>query len=220
VIPQWDPYLDEFARMGSGRVEGSFIDRLHRWELPPWLRPVPYVLPASGGLEGQSVAVLEVVDEQDPAVAAGRLAEYFVEMDQLDLAASAAQALRRFPADLGALAARAQVENARGDMDGFGRTVELLMARLSTQAARALPWDRQVSLAVVLALGQHMDLAQEQLRRCLIDADEQKLRSLSGESLFHLEVLGKMSDQGIDDPRLRGLALDLLSQDFRRQLGK
>lgn len=220
VIPQWDPYLDVFARMGSGRLEGSFIDRLHRWELPPWLRPVPYVLPAAGGLEGQSVAVLEVVDEQDPAVAAGRLAEYFVEMDQLDLAASAAQALRRFPADPGALAARAQVENARGDMDGFARTVELLLPRISGRAERTLPWDRRVSMAVVLALGQHMDLARAQVGRCLAEVDEGKLRSLSAESLYHLEVLGKIAGVGIADPRLRALALDLLPQDMRSQLGQ
>jgi len=220
VIPQWDPYLDEFARMGSGRVEGTFIDRLHRWDLPPWLRPVPYVLPAAGGLEGQSVVVLEVVDEQDPAVAAGRLAEYFVEMDELDLAASAAQALRRYPADLGALAARAQVENARGDMESFARTVDLLLPRISGGADRALPWDRRVSLAVVLALGQHMDLARAQFGRCLAEVDEQKLRSLSAESLYHMEVLGKIAGEGIADPRLRALALDLLPQAMRSQLGQ
>jgi len=218
VIPQWDPYLDVYARMGSGRLEGSFIDRLHHWELPPWLRPVPYVLPSIGGLEGQTVTVLEVVDDQDPAAAAGRLAEYFVEMDQLDLAASAAQALRRFPADFGALVARAQVENARGDMDGFARTVDLLLPRLSNGADRTLPWDRRVSLAVVLALGQHMDLARAQLGRCLAEVDDAKLRSLSAESLYHLDVLSKIAGQGIADPRLRALALDLLPQISRDRL--
>jgi hypothetical protein len=220
VIPQWDPYLDVYARMGLGRLEGTFIDRLHRWELPPWLQPVPFILPTSGGSESQSVTVFEVVDPQDDAAAAGRLAEYFVEMDQSELAASAAQALRRYPADLGALVAQAQVENARSDMDGFARTVELLLPLISGQAERTLPWDRRVSLAVVLALGQRMDLAREQVRKCLADVDEGKLRSLSVGSLYHLEVLSKAAGLGIADLHLRGLALDLLPPTLRDRLGQ
>jgi len=218
VIPQWDPYLDIYARMGLGRLEGSFINRLHLWELPPWIRPVSYILPAIGGFEGQSVTVFEVVEDQDDPTAAGRLAEYFVEMDKLDLAASAAQALGRFPADLGALVARAQVENARGDAEAFSRTVELLIPRVLGHGDRSLPWDRRVSLAVVLALGQHMDLAKAQVSRCLAEVDEEKLRSLSTGSLYHLEVLSRAVGQGIADPRLRGLALDLLPQMLRSRL--
>jgi len=218
VIPRWDPYLDIYTRRVLGRLEGSFIDRLHRWGLPPWLRPVPYLLPTIGGFEGQSVTVFEVVDTQDEATAAGRLVEYFVEMDQLDLAKSAAWALRRFPVDLGALVARAQFENALGDTDGFGRTVDLLVPRLSNEAERTLPWDRRVSLAVVLALGQHLDLARAQVRKCLDDIDEGKLRSLSAGSLYHLEVLSKMTGLGIADPHLRELALDLLPQFLHNRL--
>ncbi len=220
VIPGWDSTLDVFARMGLGRIEGSFIDRLHRWELPPWLRPVPYILPAIGGLEGQSVVVFEVNEAQDDATAAGRLAEYFVEMDKLDLAATAAQTLRRFPSDLGALVARAQVANALGDAEGFAQAVNLLLSRLPTRAERALPWDRRVSLAVVLAVGKHMDLARAQVGKCLAEVDEEKLRSLSPGSLYHLEVLSKAAKQGIDDPRLRQLALDLLPQVLRNRLGQ
>jgi len=218
VIPQWDPYLDIYARMGLGRLEGSFIGRLHVWALPPWIRPVSYILPAIGGFEGQSVTVLQVVDEQDDATAASRLAEYFVEMDQLDLASSAAQALARFPADLGALVARAQVDNARGDTEGFAHTVGLLLPQLSSRADRSLPWDRRVSLAVVLAVGQHMDLARAQVRQCLAEVDDEKLRSLSTGSLYHLEVLSRAAGEGIAEPRLRALALDLLPQILRSRL--
>lgn len=218
VIPSWDSYLDVYARMGMGQLEGTVLKVWHDWNLPPWLRPVPYQIPTIAGFEGQSAAILEVVEEQDSAAALSRIAEYFVEMGQLELAALAGQALRRYPADLGALVARAQVEIARGDAAGFARTVELLQRRLSGGADRVLPWDRRVSLAVVLARGKHMDLARDQVRRCLAEVDEAKLRWLTTGSLYHLQVLCKAFGVTIADQRLRELALDLLPGDLRSRL--
>ena len=218
VIPSWDSYLDTYAQMGMGQLEGTFISPLHQWKLPSWLRPVPYQFPTIAGFEGQSVAILEVVEEQDDAAALSRIAEYFVEMGQLDTAASAAQALRRFPADIGALVARAQVEIARGDTAGFTRTVEQLRSRLSGGADRVLPWDRRVNLAVVLMRGKQADLAREQIRRCLAEVDEARLHSLTTGSLYRLQVLGKAFGLAIADQRLRRLALDLLPSDLRSRL--
>ena len=128
VVPSWDPFFDEFARRYLDRRSSNrpnfFVGELRRWNLPPWLRPVPYQMPVGGGFEGQSVLVFEVVDEQSPAAAAGRLAEYLVETGNLEAAAAAGEALRRFPGDVGALAARAQVEGARGDAAAFARTLD------------------------------------------------------------------------------------------------
>jgi hypothetical protein len=218
VIPQWDPYLDIYARMGLGQLEGSFMNRLHVWDLPPWLRPVSYLLPTIGGFEGQSVIIFEVVEEQDDATAKARLAEYFVEMDHLDLAAAAAQALRRFPADLGALVARAQVAKAVGDNDAFAHTVDLLLPQAAAGASRSLPWDRRVSLAIVLALAQHADLARVEVKRCLADVDDEKLRFLSTGSLYRLQVLSRSVGEEITNPRLRALALDLLPPSLRARI--
>jgi len=218
VIPSWDSYLDVYARMGMGQLDGTFLKTLHDWNLPLWLRPVPYQLPTIAGFEGQSVAILEVVEEQDNAAALSRIAEYFVEMGQLDLAASAGQALRRYPADLGALVARGQVETARGNATDFARTVELLKSRLSSGADRGLLWDRRVSLAVVLARARQMDLAREQVRRCLAEVDEAKLRWLTTGSLYRLQVLGKAFGLAIADQRLHELALDLLPPELRARL--
>ena len=139
IIPQWDSYLDAYAKIGEGKLEGTFLERLHRWVLPAWLRPIPYLIPTIGGFEGQSVTVLEVVDEQDDAIAASRLAEYFVYMGQMDVAANAGQALRRFPADLGALLARTQVAVAQGDPEEFARDTEVLLRRIAGGADKNLP---------------------------------------------------------------------------------
>ena len=220
AIPSWDSYLEVYARMGMGKTEGTFYEKLIRWRLPPWLKPVPYQFPTVAGLEGQSITILEVVDDQDDAAATSRIAEYFVEMGQLDRAAAADQALRRFPADLGALTARAQLETARGDKAALDHTFESLLRRLSGGADRTLPWDRRVSLAVVLALNKHADLAREQTQRCLAEVDETKLRSLTTGSLYRLQVLGKTYGLKIADQRLRRLALDLLPAESSDRLAQ
>jgi hypothetical protein len=218
VIPSWDSYLLVYARMGLGQVQGTFLNQLHQWDLPLWLRPVPYPLPSITGFEGQSVTIFEVVDEQDDATAASRLAEYFVEMDHLDFAAAQAEKLHRFPANLSALVARAQVENAKGDTDAFGKTVALLVPRLSGAAERALPWDRRVALAIVLAQAKHFDPARGEVRQCLAEIDEEKLRSLPSLSLYRFQVLGKVLGMGITDPKLHEMALNLLPPSFRSRL--
>jgi hypothetical protein len=220
VIPKWDNYLDAYARMGEGEIQGTFIERLHLWHLPPWLRPVPYLTPGIAGFEGQSVIVLEVVEDQDDAMAVIQLAEYFVDMGQLDLAASAGQSLRRFPADLGATLARAEVAVAEGAADEFARDVEVLLRRISSGADRNLPWDEEVKLAIVLAQSHHIDLAQARLQRCLSEADADSLRALSVNTLFRLQMLRRAFGLEIPDPRLQDLAMDLLPSDLRSRLEK
>jgi hypothetical protein len=220
VIPSWDSYLDAYTRMGLGMIEGTFYELLTSWRLQPWLKPVPYQLPTIAGLEGSSVTILEVVEDQDDAAAFSRIAEYFVEIGQLDRAASAGQALRRFPADLGALAARAQVELARNDRDSFDRTFESMLRRIAGGTDRVMPWDRRVSLAIVLGRNKRADLAREQVQRCLAEVDEAKLRSLTTGSLYRLQVLGKAYGLGITDQRLHQLALDLLPDDLRNRLAQ
>jgi hypothetical protein len=222
VIPSWDPFFDEFAQRyltkNFSNRTSLLAQELRRWNLPPWLRPVPYQIPVGGGFEGQSVLVFEVVDDQSPAVAAGRLAEYLVEIGELDRAVAVAETLRRFPGDVGALVARAQVQGAKEDGNGFAQTMATLQARLANGADRFLPWDRRVSLAIVLARANEIDRAREQLKRCLTEADGKKLRSLTTGSLYGLEVLAKAFDLSLPDPALNDLTLSLLPRDLRERL--
>ncbi|HVZ64660.1 MAG TPA: hypothetical protein VG936_08830 [Lacunisphaera sp.] len=218
VIPSWDSYLDEYARLGMGQLEGTFLARLHAWWLPPWLKPVAYQFPVIPGFEGQSVTILEVVEDQPDAAALSRVAEYFIETGQVGTATAVSQSLRQFPADLSALVARAEVEFARGEMADFNDAVEKLQPRIVGVADRRLPWDRRVSLAVILAQAKQMDAARRQVQRCLESIDEAKLRSLSTGSLYRLQVLCKAFGLPIADPRLHALALDLLPPDLRQRL--
>jgi hypothetical protein len=218
IIPSWDPFMDAYAQVGAGQVGGTFLDRLHQWNLPRWLKPVPYLVPTIAGFEGQSAIVLEVVDEQDDATALSRIADYFVDMGQLSLATKAEGGLRRFPADLGALLARAQVQTATGDGDDFAKSTDLIVRRIVGGADRDLQWDQRIGLAVVLAQAHRVDLARPRLQQCLAEVDEQKLRSLSTILLYRLQVLRKALNMEISDPSLRALSFELLPPDLRSRV--
>jgi hypothetical protein len=218
ILPQWDPFIDAFARIGQGETEGTFLERLHNWVLPAWLRPVPYVMPTIPGFANQSVVILEVVDEQETAVAASRLAEYFVDMGNAQLAENAAQALRRFPADLGALLARTQVAIATGQTEEFKQLSETLVRRAQTGADRTLAWDQKVALSVVLAQARQITLAKAELERCLASITERDLRELSVNELYRLQILKNALGLEIKDKSLRTLALSLLPPDVSSQL--
>jgi len=219
VLPSWDSRLEAYARAEAGEAEAIFITRLRNWNLPPWLRPVAYPTPKIPGYEGLFVAVFEVVDDQDEAVAESRLGEYFSEMSEPELAVGADVALRRYPADLSALAARARIEIARGDTEGFNQSFDQLLHSLSGGADRALPWDRRVALAVVLAQGQQLDLSRMEVMHCLSEIDASKLRMLTGGSLYQLHVLLRTFQLGIEDPQLSQLARDLVPPEYRERLG-
>lgn len=220
VIPSWDQYLNEYVRLGVGQMDLAFLGGLRNWALPPWLRPVAYELPAVPGYEGQSVAVFAVVEEQDEATSLSRLAEYFVEMGQMDFAAQVSQSLQRFPADIGAVIARAQVAMARRDGAGLAAALKVLTPILAGGADRNLPWDRRVGLAVVLAQGGQMELAREQVQKCLAETNETKLRSASTTSLYRLLLLTKRFQLQLAEPRLREIARELLPAELRSRLSQ
>ena len=218
VIPSWDVFLDQYARMGSNMPDRVFINSLHQWKLPSWLRPITYYLPDISGYEGQAVIVLKVVDEQDDALALSNLAEYFIETGRIGLAASVGEKLRRYPADLGSLAALAQVEFARGNHEAFASLLDKLVAYSARGSDRGLAWDRRLSLAVVLAQGRRLDLARELIFRCLAETTEVRLRSLTTNSLVRLLELKKLSGHDFPNLRLQELALGLLPPTLRQRL--
>jgi hypothetical protein len=215
IIPSWDPFMDAYAQVGAGQLGGTFLERLHQWNLPRWLTPVAYLVPGISGFEGQSAIVLEVVDEQDDATALARIAEYFVDMNQLSLATKAGAGLRRFPADLGALVARAQVENATGDADAFANSVDALVRRIGAGADKDLGWDQRLTLCVLLVQSRHTDLALPRLRQCLSETDEAKLRSLTTVLLYRLQVMRKAFGLEFPSQSLHSLSLELLPPDLR-----
>lgn len=221
VMPSWDPFFDNFAELYLSRDfshrTSLLAAELRRWNLPPWLRPVPYQLPVGGAFEGQSVRVFEIVDDQRPAVALARLGEYLVEMGEPKPAAAIAEALRRFPGDVGALAARVQVLASLGATTEAAQTLATLKTRLASGADRYLPWDRRVSLALTLAQADQVEPAIAQVKRCLAEIDDAKLRSLTTGSLYNFLLLTRAIELSLPEPH-RTTALGLLPVDLRHRL--
>ncbi len=218
LVPTWDGYLEEYARLFTSRPENSFIFALKNWAMPPWLLPVPYQLPTVGGFENQGVLIFEVAEEQDAATTVSRLAEYFLEMGQEQLAASAASALVNYPENLPALAALAQVQMARGDTARFQATLKTLLTVYGASEEHDLSWDRRVSLAVVLMQGKHPDLARREMEICLNLMDEPRLRTLSVGSLYRFQVLLRALNLKIEDAKHQALARALLPDGLRARL--
>jgi hypothetical protein len=224
VIPSWDPFFEDYTHLYLAKNFANwrpfFIPQLRQWHLPAWLRPVPFEMPPIGGYEGQSVLIFQVVPDQNPAVAASRLGEYFVESGRTADLTWADDALRRFPADVGALAARAQIAAARNDEATTQQLMQTLAPRLRANGDRFLPWDRRVSLAIALARAGQADLAQAETRRCIQELDLGKARTLSTGFLFNLLVVANAFHLPIENPTLKQEVLDLLSPDLRTQLSQ
>jgi hypothetical protein len=218
VMPSWDGYLEEYARLFTSRPENSFAFALKKWAMPPWLLPVPYQLPAVGGFEDQVVFIFETAEEQDAATAVSRLTEYFLEMGQGPLAASAASALVNYPENLPALAALAQVEAAQGNSARYQAVLKTLVSVYRATEEHDLSWDRRVSLAVVLMQGKQADMARREMELCLALMDEARLRSLSVGSLYRFQVLLRALNLQITDPKLQSVARNLLPEALRTRL--
>jgi len=218
IMPSWDAYLEEYARIFTSRPENSFVYGLKQWVLPLWLTPVAYQLPTIGGFDGQAAVIFEVTEEQDQATTLSRLVEYFIEMGQMQLALAAGKGLEIYPQNLPALATIAQLELARGDATHFNTVFTALISNYSSTEEHDLSWDRRVSLAVVLMQGKRTELARREMGICLNLMDEAKLRSLSISSLYRFQVMLNALNLKIDDARLQALAKSLLPEALRSRL--
>ena len=219
VLPSWDDTLDRMARLAPATPERSLVALLRQWLPPRWLRPVAYQLPVIPGLEQDSLAVFEVVEPQENAIALSRLAEYFAEIGQLDLAAAVGDTLEQsFAADAGAMIARAKVALARRETRTLARIMPELLPSVADGRDEDLPWERRANLAIVLALTKHPDLARAQVEFCFEEADLERVRSLGPVSLFRLLALGRNFRMEFADASLQEAALNLLPAEFQAQL--
>lgn len=216
VLPSWDNFLIEYARLGGAQVGETFVGLLQSWLPPRWLRPTPYYLPKLPGFENEQVFVFEQTDIQDNATALSRLAEYFLDMGQVDLAAQVAQSLaHEYAGDLGAQVAKARIEIVRRDRAALTKTLESIAAAVNEGSDETLLWDRRVSLSLVLAAGGRMPLAKVQAERAFYDMTEPDLRALPEATLFQFLSLGKTLGLAIEDPELNTLARSLLPSQLR-----
>jgi hypothetical protein len=218
VMPSWDKELQQFAQIALKDANDAFISAVHQWALPSWLRPIPYPLPAVPGFEAESIVILAVTDESNRASALARMLEFFLETNRTELADAAGEALRQFPTDPNALVALAQLQKARQRANEFAESVSSIAAGLSAGFDRGMPWDRRVSLAVVLAQADRHDLARQQVQRCVERMDHERILSLTTGALYRLQVLARSYDVPFQDPALRERAFQLLPAPLQQRL--
>lgn len=219
IMPSWDGFMDEYARLGATQVDTTLTAMMHQWMPPRWLKPVPYTLPVAPGLEAQFVVVYEVVDVQDNATALGRLGEYFIAMQQRGLAQSVAKTLEEsFANDLGALVTRANIAAYERDLGKFVPLIDQIDRQVADLEFVDLPWDRRVALAVVLAQGKKIDAARLEAEACADEADEALLRSLNSDTLYRWEILRDNLQLDYYDPKLDELARSILPLHLRETL--
>ncbi|MCF3649158.1 hypothetical protein [Synoicihabitans lomoniglobus] len=217
ALPSWDQSMEHYTLLGTPQLEGSFYGAMRNWSQPTWLRPVAYEMPTVAGFEGQSIVLFEVVDEQTDILALSRMASYFIEMDRVNYAAAIAQTLTQSTFDLGAWVTRAEVAASTGNQNEFGTCLGTLQSRLAAGGDRGLPWDRRLSLALVLTQAKAAE-ARIQAERCFAQINETRLRSMSTRALYRLLALGRIHNLTITDARLAALARELLPPEWRSRV--
>lgn len=218
VLPATDLGLDTAAREVSGTTKSLFIEQLRSWLLPGWIRPVAYYLPPIPGFTTPPPVVLEISDERSDPEQIGDLATFFIESGLPDHARELRKFARRHGTDIGALAARAELERLAQDGREFDAALAEIDLLLKGRADRNLDWNRRLALAAVLVQGNRPEAARQQATRCFAEADEPRLRELSPRSLFRLLALGRRFHLQFKDPHLDSLARALLPPEFRTQL--
>jgi hypothetical protein len=211
VYFSWDPFAISLAKLARGESMDdpipvdSFIARLLSSSVPPpWLRPIPFHLPAHSALEGEKIRIWEVTEGQTRPELAAQTANYYLEVGRPDLAVPLAATLAGYPDDLAANVMLAGIAATRQDAAAFGAALERVVAQLPR--APALPLDEHIHAVVVLAVGQRLDLAREQLLSCMNKVDETRLRHLTPGELSDLLSLSAGLRVDFPDPALKRLA--------------
>jgi hypothetical protein len=71
-----------------------------------------------------------------------------------------------------------------------------------------------------MAQTHHVDLALPRVKQCLEEADADKLRTLSTNSLYRLQLIRKGLGLQFKDPKAAAAAVDLLPADLRGRVAE
>ncbi|MDQ8205391.1 hypothetical protein [Pelagicoccus sp. SDUM812003] len=224
ALPLWDSIMDHFARLGRG-VPGNqppppeaFSVSLKNYSLPNWMRPMNYAVSSEEQFRGYALNAYEVAKEEETDVAMSRLADFFVERRQLGAMRSIREALLKFPRSVHAKAAIANIDLNLGDQAAFEQSLQDLIPTLSRRSARDLPAYRRISLGFLLIQAKQIELAREQISRCLETLDVETLRSLTPIATARLIALSRALEIPFPNQELEATALELIPPKIRASL--
>ncbi len=254
AIYSWDPFAMEYARLGAGMrlpqtrqdeqsqfytLRNAFMVKLW-WEhfAPPlWLRFVPYQVPTSPLLKGNSVMLLEVVPTQTPVEANLRLAQFYLGRNTPEDMKTAGDILTYilqaqpgyFPAMITQamyeqLTAEAAARNgnataANDAMAAYKAETQEVIANLAKANDPGFALEDRVNLCLLLFNNNQKAEAAHQVQQCFNTATEKELRRLPPDRLMALLQVQanlpddvKMSQKNID------LAMSLLPKPLQGQI--
>lgn len=214
IMPSWDDFLHQYARLGTTQLQSSLVALLDSWLPPRWLRPAAYRLPPVPILAGERVNVFEVTEVQDQALALCRLADFFLDMRDGSQAANLCRVLaEKFPEDIAVQTVIARGQLARGERFSFANTLNTIVLHVTEGAADELPWDRRVSLALMLASGEKLEEARDQVAWCAETATESDVRRLSLSALYGFAKLCEQFSTRLAEPSFEAIMKERLPEE-------
>ena len=215
VIPSWDGFLDEYARLGAAQPEHSMMAMLHNWQAPRWMRAVSHTLPDDDVFAGMGTTIFAVSETQDNASALSRLGEYFAETKQHQFAAAIAVTLQKsFPSDLSGLVAQAHIAVSQGNLAVFNEALASIRQNVEDERDGDLEFDRRVSLANILMLGRESELSRDQVLYCMDEVDAYLLKTVSTANLYRFILLADSFNEPFPETELDAFARELLTAEF------
>jgi hypothetical protein len=214
VFPSWDLFFHDVAH----RDDRAFIEQLHRWNLPAWLRPLPYFLPPISGDIRTRVTIFELVPDQDDAASVANLAEYFLETNSLDHARELRATLDRFPTDLAAMTAELEIEIAEDPAAIAKEKKDAIADSIHAKADENLSLDQCARLALDLARIGRDDLAHEEAARCTEGFTHADVLALTPRALLRFMALSHYYHLQFKDDLVEQLAWRLLPPGSREKV--
>jgi len=224
VLVSWSDFVEPYVKLIHGLkkddpapTDAFVLNLLDTKTPPPWLRPVPCILPANPGLDDTAVFVYEVVPPQSREESLARLVQFLIDTENLAQAIRFLPALEQYPQFPPAQIARARLQLLREDNPAFLAAMRQLLS-LSAQFP-ALALEDRVQLALLLAVVGDDANARREFSRCWTQASENEsaFRKLPPAALVYL--LQQSTRLGLTPPaELSRLARTLLPPQWLSQL--
>lgn len=223
AIPLWDPMVEHMVQLGVGNVAemppNVFLLSLRDWDVPYFLRPLNYPTSTDSSFKGYDLPSFSVQAELAPDVALSNLADLFVERGQQREMTAIREVLKEYPRSLYALSSIANIDQALKHPQK-NESLDSLLPYLSRRAARSLPIDRRVTIAMTLFKGKERSLAREQVESAMELVTPETLRTLSPNAVASLVALSASLGVPFSDVALEEEALSLVPVEIRGLLAK
>lgn len=226
VMVSWNDFSEPYTKLireldpSDPLPQDAFIPKLIDTKIaPPWLRPVPFLLPENSALANASVFLFEVVPPQTRAESLVQLVHFLLETHQDAQAARFLTALQALPESAPAWLVRARLHLVREERAAFVTAMNTLFGLLN--AGATLNFEEHVQFALLLAVAGLDDQARREFAYCweTIARDRGHLLRLPPSAIVYLFQQGRRLGIPISDD-LADLGYSLLPPSWVEQLRK